>query len=251
LVIPASRVAPAGVSARGVGSFHGVRTCVARSRVSHDWPLHYGATGGRCRCEQITVCLFDAGRRSRAADHGVDDREGPPPLARGRGSDPGPPPGRAVGPVPTGTNRAAGWGAKPCGVGRVKSRTDRHQQPPCPPFSPGTADRPGIPTGWARPGLRSAVLYGAILAVAVPATLINWGGSAGALIDQLPTAGRDLSYSFGRMLAAYLASLGFALAYGYYAAAHRPAERVMIPVLDILQSVPILGFFPVAILFFV
>ncbi|EQD27479.1 binding-protein-dependent transport system inner membrane component, partial [mine drainage metagenome] len=95
------------------------------------------------------------------------------------------------------------------------------------------------------------MLYGAILAVAVPATLINWGGSAGALIDQLPTAGRDLSYSFGRMLAAYLASLGFALAYGYYAAAHRPAERVMIPVLDILQSVPILGFFPVAILFFV
>jgi len=95
------------------------------------------------------------------------------------------------------------------------------------------------------------MIYGTILAVVIPATLVHWGGSAVALFAQLPTAGLDLSYSFGRMLAAYLASLGFALAYGYYAAVHRPAERVMIPVLDILQSVPILGFFPVAILFFV
>ncbi len=40
-------------------------------------------------------------------------------------------------------------------------------------------------------------------------------------------------------------------AYGYYAATRRSSERVMIPVLDILQSVPILGFFPVVIVLFV
>ncbi|MCI4365624.1 MAG: ABC transporter permease subunit [Thermoplasmata archaeon] len=67
------------------------------------------------------------------------------------------------------------------------------------------------------------------------------------MASYLPTATLDLLYSFLRMCAAYVASLGFALAYGYYAATRRQGERVMIPVLDILQSVPILGFFPVAI----
>ncbi len=66
----------------------------------------------------------------------------------------------------------------------------------------------------------------------------------------LPTAGIDVTYSFFRMCAAYALSLLFALGYGYYAATRRTSERVMIPVLDILQSVPILGFFPVVIVLF-
>jgi NitT/TauT family transport system permease protein len=53
------------------------------------------------------------------------------------------------------------------------------------------------------------------------------------------------------MVFAYFISLGFSLSYGYYAATNRTAERVLIPVLDILQSVPILGFFPVVIVAFV
>jgi NitT/TauT family transport system permease protein len=73
----------------------------------------------------------------------------------------------------------------------------------------------------------------------------------GSATQFLPAAAIDLAASFTRMLLAYLMSLGFSLAYGYYAAVHRPAERVMIPVLDILQSIPILGFFPIAIVFFV
>jgi NitT/TauT family transport system permease protein len=77
------------------------------------------------------------------------------------------------------------------------------------------------------------------------------GFSGASFLSYLPTASVDLTYSFVRMLCAYLASLGFAIAYGYYAATHRTGERVMIPVLDVLQSVPILGFFPVAIYFFV
>ncbi|MFH1750998.1 MAG: ABC transporter permease subunit [Candidatus Micrarchaeota archaeon] len=54
-------------------------------------------------------------------------------------------------------------------------------------------------------------------------------------------------YSFYRMLIAYILSLVFSLVYGYYAATNRRAEKVMLLVLDILQSVPILGFFPAAV----
>ncbi|TAN04193.1 MAG: ABC transporter permease subunit, partial [Rhizobiaceae bacterium] len=45
-----------------------------------------------------------------------------------------------------------------------------------------------------------------------------------------------------RMLAAIVASLIFTFAYGALAAKSRRAEMVLIPLLDILQSVPILGF---------
>jgi len=51
-------------------------------------------------------------------------------------------------------------------------------------------------------------------------------------------------YSLLRMLLAYLLSLVFTLIYGHVAANNRRAERVMIPLLDILQSVPILSFLP-------
>ncbi len=52
-------------------------------------------------------------------------------------------------------------------------------------------------------------------------------------------------YSFGRMLAAYILSFAFSVVYGFYAARSKRNERILIPILDILQSVPILGFFPV------
>jgi NitT/TauT family transport system permease protein len=51
-------------------------------------------------------------------------------------------------------------------------------------------------------------------------------------------------YSLLRMLLAYLLSLVFTLIYGHVAATHRRAERVMLPILDILQSIPILSFLP-------
>src|SRR5712691_11581961 len=55
-------------------------------------------------------------------------------------------------------------------------------------------------------------------------------------------------YSLLRMLLAYLLSLAFTLIYGHIAATHHSAERVMVPVLDILQSIPILSFLPVVTL---
>jgi NitT/TauT family transport system permease protein len=55
-------------------------------------------------------------------------------------------------------------------------------------------------------------------------------------------------YSITRGLLAYCCSLAFTLVYGYWAAKDRLAERVLIPVLDILQSIPVLGFMPTLVL---
>lgn len=54
--------------------------------------------------------------------------------------------------------------------------------------------------------------------------------------------------SVGRMTAAYLLSLIFTLLYGRIAAYNRRAERILMPLLDVLQSVPILSFLPVVLL---
>lgn len=55
-------------------------------------------------------------------------------------------------------------------------------------------------------------------------------------------------YSLSRGLLAYVISLSFTLLYGYWAAKDRVAERVLLPLLDILQSIPVLGFMPGLIL---
>lgn len=54
--------------------------------------------------------------------------------------------------------------------------------------------------------------------------------------------------SVGRMAMAYVLSFIFTLIYGYIAAYNPHAERVLIPLLDVLQSVPILSFLPVVLL---
>jgi NitT/TauT family transport system permease protein len=54
--------------------------------------------------------------------------------------------------------------------------------------------------------------------------------------------------SLSRGLVAYLLSLLFTIGYGYWAAKDRLAERVLIPLLDILQSIPVLGFMPGVVL---
>jgi NitT/TauT family transport system permease protein len=50
--------------------------------------------------------------------------------------------------------------------------------------------------------------------------------------------------SLSRGLIAYVFSLGFTLVYGFWAAKSALAERVLIPLLDVLQSIPVLGFMP-------
>jgi len=51
-------------------------------------------------------------------------------------------------------------------------------------------------------------------------------------------------YSMMRGLVAYAISLAFTLVYAYWAAKDSHAERLLVPLLDILQSIPVLGFMP-------
>jgi NitT/TauT family transport system permease protein len=72
---------------------------------------------------------------------------------------------------------------------------------------------------------------------------------------ELSVSARHLPYyafcSFYRMFAAYVLALLFSIAYGMMAARGRLWERVMLPAIDIAQSVPVVGFFPAAVYFFV
>src|SRR5580704_17826533 len=53
-----------------------------------------------------------------------------------------------------------------------------------------------------------------------------------------------------RMFIALFFSYAFSLGYAYVAARSRRARLVMIPALDILQSVPVLGFLAITVTFF-
>jgi NitT/TauT family transport system permease protein len=58
-------------------------------------------------------------------------------------------------------------------------------------------------------------------------------------------------WSLLRMTVAYVIALNYSIVYGLIAATNKRAERVLMPLLDILQSVPVLGFFPAATFVFV
>jgi NitT/TauT family transport system permease protein len=91
--------------------------------------------------------------------------------------------------------------------------------------------------------------------------LIAWGGMAmGAhyhIGETLPISldpQRLPEYALRtvlRMAAALVASLIFSLGYAALAAKSRAAEKILIPVLDILQSVPILGFLSITVTGFI
>jgi NitT/TauT family transport system permease protein len=55
-------------------------------------------------------------------------------------------------------------------------------------------------------------------------------------------------YSIIRIALAYVISLVFSIVYGYVAAYNAKAERVLIPLLDTLQSIPVLSFLPTVML---
>lgn len=55
-------------------------------------------------------------------------------------------------------------------------------------------------------------------------------------------------FSIGRMAAAYVLSIIFSIVYGHMAVRNQYARRVLLPLLDVLQSVPILSFLPVVLL---
>src|SRR5690348_10096700 len=91
--------------------------------------------------------------------------------------------------------------------------------------------------------------------------LLAWGGSQMGTPYHL---GQELPISLDprmlpgyalrtvlRMFWALVASLVFSFAYAGIAAKSRRAEQVMIPMLDILQSVPILGFLSITVTGFI
>ncbi len=67
-------------------------------------------------------------------------------------------------------------------------------------------------------------------------------------LGDLPGA---LTLSLFRVIVSYLASLVFAFVLGLTAARSQLGERIILPLLDTLQSVPQVGFFPAAISFFI
>jgi NitT/TauT family transport system permease protein len=92
-------------------------------------------------------------------------------------------------------------------------------------------------------------------------TLVAWGGlamSAHYRVGEVLPISLDPwqlpAYALRtvlRMAAALVASLVFSLVYAAVAAKSRQAEKIMIPVLDILQSVPILGFLSITVTGFI
>ncbi len=104
-----------------------------------------------------------------------------------------------------------------------------------------------------RPGLGPAdivVLLG-LVAVLYIAAQVATGAPAAVAGPEISLAPGALPYysalSVGRMLAAYMIALVLSLAYGYAAAHNATAARGLLPLLDVLQSVPILSFLPVTL----
>jgi NitT/TauT family transport system permease protein len=113
---------------------------------------------------------------------------------------------------------------------------------------------PGFPNTLAPPGLRRLGLADiAVLCLlgGVIATVISFARefeapfSQAVRIDLSPAAlPRYTLYSLSRGVFALVISYLFALGFGWTAAKSRAAERLLLPLLDILQSIPVLGFLP-------
>jgi len=103
-----------------------------------------------------------------------------------------------------------------------------------------------------------AVILGTLSMLAVTTHL-----GAGLLIDfqppmivpQIDLDPLNLPYYAGRstlrMFIALFCSIVFTLVYGYIAANNKQAEKILVPLLDILQSVPVLGFLSITVTGFI
>src|SRR5690242_6269417 len=96
-----------------------------------------------------------------------------------------------------------------------------------------------------------ADLFFLLLTAAVVGGLVLMGEQAQAPYREkveislsLATLPKYTLLSLGRGFAAYALSLVFTLVYGTIAAHNHRAEKVMMPVLDVLQAIPVLGFLP-------
>src|SRR5262245_10565574 len=107
------------------------------------------------------------------------------------------------------------------------------------------------------PNRYDLIVFATLAAISV--AIVHGARGMGAPLAQLDVAPVTLDpanlpgyalRTFLRMFAAILASLLFTFAVGALAAKSRKAELVIIPALDILQSVPVLGFLTFTVVFF-
>jgi NitT/TauT family transport system permease protein len=101
------------------------------------------------------------------------------------------------------------------------------------------------PKGW------GADLFFLLLIAALVGGLTNLGHQVSQPLREKVEISLSLSalpaytaLSLGRGFAAYVLSLMFTLVYGTIAAHNARAEKLMIPALDVLQAIPVLGFLP-------
>lgn len=108
------------------------------------------------------------------------------------------------------------------------------------------------PPAFRAPAWGDAIVLGLVTAVLAGGLALATGGAgireaSGVTLSAAALPAYALR-SLGRMTAAYVLSLAFTLVYGHLAARRKTAERVLMPLLDVLQSVPILSFLPVVLL---
>src|SRR3954466_12069703 len=116
---------------------------------------------------------------------------------------------------------------------------------------------PSMAAGWRLPNLWDAIAFTCVIGVLVAfghvaegtLTRIDQPGAIDVTLDPLNLPEYALRTTV-RMFAALAASLLFTFTYGTAAAKSRRAALVLVPVLDVLQSVPILGFLTFTVVFF-
>jgi NitT/TauT family transport system permease protein len=118
----------------------------------------------------------------------------------------------------------------------------------------------GLYSRHVRDALKKPAAFGAdmllvVLFLAIFGAILMVGQRMAAPFTQTTTIDLSISalpkytlLSLGRGFAAYFLSLAFTLIYGTISAHNRRAEAVMIPILDVLQAIPVLGFMPGVVL---
>jgi NitT/TauT family transport system permease protein len=102
------------------------------------------------------------------------------------------------------------------------------------------------------------VVGGAVLLLLVAAVSVGQGAAVAFVpshVSGIDTSPANLPYyaarSLLRMFVALFFSTVFSFGYAYAAARSRRARQILVPTLDILQSVPVLGFLSITITFFI
>jgi NitT/TauT family transport system permease protein len=128
--------------------------------------------------------------------------------------------------------------------------------PPAPP-TPSLPDTPGRPAASRRPKASLPIDVGLIVFLVAVVIVVVLGRSHLRPFDAPEIDPRPillplyLVRSLARLVLAYAFAVTLALAVGHLAARSPVARRIILPTLDVLQSVPILGFFPAAVAVFI